>query len=75
MSLKNELRDVKMTKFDTIASYFVNISPLRDQLQAIDEAITEREIVTNALNGLPRSWDPFASSINTRKEFPTFEEL
>jgi hypothetical protein len=31
--------------------------------------------VTNALNGLPRSWDAFASSINTRKEFPTFEEL
>ena len=28
-----------------------------------------------ALNGLPRSWDAFASSMTTRKGFPTFEEL
>jgi hypothetical protein len=75
MSLKNELCDTRMTKDDTISSYFVRISQLRDQLQAIDEAIPDKEIVTIALNGLPRSWDAFASSMNTRKEFPTFEEL
>jgi hypothetical protein len=27
------------------------------------------------LNGLSRSWDAFAASMNTRKEFPTLEEL
>jgi putative lipoic acid-binding regulatory protein len=75
MSLKNELRDTKMTKDDTIASYFVKISQLRDQLQAIEEAIPEKEVVSIALNGLSRSWDAFAASMNTRKEFPTLEEL
>ena len=35
MSLKNELCDTNMTKDDTIASKFVNISQLRDQLKAI----------------------------------------
>jgi hypothetical protein len=39
MSLKNELHDTKMTKDDTIASYFVRISQLRDQLKAIEETI------------------------------------
>jgi hypothetical protein len=67
MSFKNELRDVKMTKDDTVASYFVRISQLRYQLQAISETIFEKEILTTALNGLPRSCDAFASSINTRK--------
>jgi hypothetical protein len=28
-----------------------------------------------ALNGLSRSWDAFSTSTNTRKEFPTLEEL
>jgi hypothetical protein len=37
MSLKNELRDMKMNDDDNITSYFVRISQLRDQLQAIEE--------------------------------------
>ena len=39
MSLKNELRDMKMIDDDRITSYFVRISQLRDQLQAIEEII------------------------------------
>jgi hypothetical protein len=35
MSLNNELRDMKMNDEDIITSYFVRISQLRDQLQAI----------------------------------------
>jgi hypothetical protein len=42
MSLKNEFRDTKMTKDDIVASYFVRISQLRDQLQAIKEVILEK---------------------------------
>ena len=36
-SLKNELRIVKITNDDTISSYFIRISRIRDELQAIDE--------------------------------------
>jgi hypothetical protein len=48
---------------------------LRYQLQAIREAIPEKEVVNITFNGLSRSWDAFAASMNTRKEFPTLEEL
>jgi hypothetical protein len=41
MSLKNELHDMKMNDDESITSYFVRISQLRDQLQAIEE-ITSR---------------------------------
>jgi hypothetical protein len=40
MSLKNELRDMKMNDDETITSYFVRISQLRDQIQAIEEIIS-----------------------------------
>jgi hypothetical protein len=75
MSMKNELRDMKMNDDDTITSYFVRISQLRDKLQAIEEIISEKELVNIVLNGLPKTWDAFAASMNTRKEYPTFEEL
>jgi putative lipoic acid-binding regulatory protein len=55
-SLKNELCDMKMNDDDIIASYFVRISQLRDQIQAIEEIISEKELVNIVLNGLPKTW-------------------
>jgi hypothetical protein len=75
MSLKNELCDINMNDDDNITSYFVRISRLRDQLQAIEEIISEKELVNIVLNGLTKTWDAFAASMNTRKDYPTFEEL
>jgi hypothetical protein len=40
MSLKNELCDMKMNDDENITSYFVRISQLRYQLQAIEEIIS-----------------------------------
>jgi hypothetical protein len=74
MSLKNELRYMKMNDDDNITSYFVRISQLRDQLQAIEEIVSEKELVNIVLNGLPKMWDAFSASMNTRKEYSTFEE-
>jgi hypothetical protein len=48
MSLKNELRDMKVNDDDNITSYFVRISQLRDQLQAIEEIISEKELVKHS---------------------------
>jgi hypothetical protein len=75
MSLKNELCDMKMNDDDNITSYFVRISQLRDQLQAIEEIISEKELVNIVLNGLPKTWDAFSTSMNTRTKYPTFEEI
>jgi hypothetical protein len=75
MSLKNELCDMKMNDDDNITSYFVIISQLIDQIQAIEEIISDKELVNIVLNGLPKMWDAFSASMNTRKEYPTFEEL
>jgi hypothetical protein len=75
MNLKNELRDMKMNDDDSITSYFVRISQLRDQLQVIEEITSEKELLNIVLNGLPKTWDAFSASMNTRKEYPTFEEL
>jgi hypothetical protein len=64
-----------MNDDDTITSYFVKISQLRDQLRAIEEIISKKEPVNIILNGLPKAQDAFAASMTTRMKYPTFEEL
>jgi len=75
MSLRNQIRDVHMTRDDMVASYFMRISQLRDQLKTIGENVEETELVTTTLNGLPNSWDAFASNICGRTEIPKFDQL
>ena len=41
-SLENELRTITMTKEDILSSYFIKISRIRDELQAIDEIVPEK---------------------------------
>ena len=74
-SLENELRTMKMTKDDIVASFFVKITRIRDELQAIDEIVAEKELVVTALLGLPTSWSAFAPRMNSWKDTPTFKQL
>jgi hypothetical protein len=74
MSLKNELCDVKMNDDDTITSYFVIIYYLRDQLQVIEQIISEKEPVNIILNGIPKTWDAFSANMNIRKKYLTFKD-
>jgi hypothetical protein len=48
-----------MSKLDTVASYLMRITQIRDQLVAIGEAVDDTELVNVALNGFLRSWEPF----------------
>jgi hypothetical protein len=42
-----------MTKADTITTFFMKISEIRDQLGAIGETITKKELDMITLNSLP----------------------
>jgi hypothetical protein len=68
LTLKNKLQHIKMTKADTVATFFMNISEIRDQLGAIGETILDRELVLTTLNALPRHWEPFLQSISGRAD-------
>jgi len=74
-SLNNELRTIKITKYDTRSSYFIRISRIRDELQLIDEVVPEKELMIVALLGVPKSWSYFASGISSWKDIPTFQQM
>jgi hypothetical protein len=64
-----------MTKSYTIATFFMKISEIRDQLGAIGEIISDRELVMITLNGLPSHWEPFIQNISGRSKLPKFDRL
>jgi hypothetical protein len=75
LTLKGQLQSTKMTKGDTIATFFMKISEIKKQLGAIGEIMPDRELVLSALNNLPKHWEPFLQSISGREKLPTFDRL
>ena len=59
LTLRNKLSNMKMTKSESIASYFMRITELRDKLRSSGDNVEEKEIVMTTLNGLLPSWDSF----------------
>jgi hypothetical protein len=52
LALRHHLRNLKMTKSDIVATFFMKISEIRDKMGAIGEIISDTELVMITLNGL-----------------------
>ena len=50
MTLRNQLKEVKMQNAKTMQSYFTRVSQIKEQLVLVEE-----EVVIATLNGLPGS--------------------
>ena len=59
MTLRNQLKNVKIQNAETIQSNFTRVSQIKEQLEAVDEEVENAEIVMTTLNGLLGSWDSF----------------
>ena len=75
MTLRNQLKNVKIQNTETIQSYFTRVSQIKEQLEAVDEEVENVEIVMTTLNGLPRAWDSFIQGICARKKLVKFSIL
>jgi len=64
-----------LTSSNTITSYLMKVSQLRDQLVVIEDLVNDKELVTITLNGLPPSWEPFIQGVCDRDKFPKFDKL
>ena len=55
MTLRNQLKNVKIQNEETIQSYFTRVSEIKEQLVAVEEEVENAEVVIATLNGLPGS--------------------
>ena len=59
MALRKQLKNVNIQNVETIQSYFTRVSQIKEQLEAVDEEVENKDVVITTLNSLPGSWDPF----------------
>lgn len=74
ITLKDQLKDIKMNEGKTIQAYFMRISQVKELL-SIGEIIADRELVLVTLGGLPMYWETFITTISNNDKLPTFDEL
>ena len=75
IALRTQLHTIMRNMSKSIASYFMRIANLRDQLGDIGETVLEREISTYILRGLPNSWDSFILTVSGHSTMPKYERL
>ena len=75
LALRQQLQNAKMARGDSVASYFMKLSKLIDQLRSMGEIIANRALVMITLNGLLAHWDPFIQSVSGRSKLPKFNKL
>jgi hypothetical protein len=56
-----------------VASFFKNISHIRDQLVVIGVIFEDDDLVQIVFDGLPPSWETFLVGVNARENQPDFE--
>jgi hypothetical protein len=75
MTLRTQLKNVKMQSSESIHSYFSRINQIKEQIEVIGDSVEGEEMMMTALNGLPRSWDAFIQGIFSRKKLSKFSRL
>lgn len=75
MVLRKKLRNIRMNKSESVASYFTRIKQVHNELSAVGEAVDESEIVKIALNGCTKQWDTFVTCIFAREKLPDWTRL
>ena len=53
MTLRNQLKSVKMQNAETIQSYFTRVSQIKEQLEAVYEEVENAEIAMTTLKWPP----------------------
>jgi hypothetical protein len=75
LALRNQLHNMKMENSESISSYLMRVSQIRDHLAAIGDVISDKELVTTTLNGFPTFWIPFVQGVCARSKLPKFDML
>jgi hypothetical protein len=75
MVLQEKLRGTKMTNTNSVASFLMRFSQIRDELEVVGEIVDPSELVMTTLNGFSKPWESFVRGIVSREHMPSWERL
>jgi len=73
--LKNKMKNLKKGRDESVQSYFLKLTEIRNNLLAIGETIADREMVLTALGGISSKWHVFITTILNNNVIPDFDEV
>ena len=68
MNLRNQLKNTKMQKGETVHDYLSRVSQFKEQLETIGDTLDEYELIMTALNGLTRLFVKFGFVSKKKQE-------
>jgi len=71
MVLRENLKSIRMAKFENVTSYLTRITQVRDELGYVGEVVRGNELVRKNLNGVAKPWVIFVEGIMTRENMPS----
>ena len=75
MVLKEQLKNIKMTKAESVVHYLGRVKQGGDDFTAIGEAAAPIELVRIAVAGLPKSWEVFGDAVTSRENLPNWDKF
>ena len=72
---KNQLKNLKKGSDESVQSYFLKLTEIKNNLLAIGETIVDREMVLTALGGLSSEWHVFNTTILNNNVIPDFDKV
>ena len=73
LALKDKLHKIKMEKGEMIPKYCTKFTQCRDELGSVGITVTEEDMVSLALLGLPKSWHSYQDFVNGWEKLPDWE--
>jgi len=73
--LRDMLRNIKMEKSESVVSYLTRFTQVKDELAGVVETVPDRDMVSFALLGFPKSWENFIDAVSGREKLPDWERL
>jgi transposase InsO family protein len=73
--LRDKLRNIKMAKSESVVSYLTRFTQVKDELAGVGETVPDRDMVSFALLGFPKSWENFIDAVSGREKLPDWERL
>jgi hypothetical protein len=75
LALKDKLRKIKMEKGDSIPKYLTKFVQCQDEMGSVGITVTDDDLVSLALLGLPKNRHSYQDSVNGREKISNWEQL
>jgi hypothetical protein len=75
MVLREKLKNIKITKIESVSTYITNITQMRDGLGVVGEVVVDSELVRTNLNGVTKQWVVFVEVIVARENLPKWDSF